>query len=90
MHIHLLMSLFLMALSGCSHLKPVTSQVPASQLVDKQITRSMSSLSLAQNRLHQTSAARSSRAVSLPTLRSSERLPPAKLTSVRPVPGAGD
>lgn len=83
MQARLLMPLFLAALSGCTHPGSITSQVPASQLVEAQIETSTSSLSLAQIRLHQTSSARPFNPVSAPAL------PPAAINPVRPVATPG-
>lgn len=89
MHKMLLSSVLILGLVGCSHQVPKVTQVPAGQLVDKEIVDSVALISLAQTRLHQTSAARSFTPVSVPVISPAKPTPSADQTSVRPVPISG-
>lgn len=66
MRVKLLSAVLLLGLGGCSHAPPVALQEPAGSWVDTHIEQSATSISLAQTRLHQTSAVRSFTPVSTP------------------------
>jgi hypothetical protein len=83
MHNKLLLTVLLVALSGCNAHAPKPIQIPADQWVDARIGQNALSVSQAQTRLHQTSAVRPFTPVSAPVL------PPAVITPVRPVPTPG-
>lgn len=67
-----MLSVLLLCLSGCST-QPVSSQAPAAQMVDEHISQSSSAISLAQARLHATTAGQ--QITSLPSAPSSVTQP---------------
>ncbi|RMV69693.1 hypothetical protein ALP05_200157 [Pseudomonas caricapapayae] len=85
----LLFSVLLIYLSGCSHPAAPFTQKPAGQWVDEQIQLSASSVSLAQRRLHQTSAVPSFTPLSAPAKPTTKAPARAVKPAVRPVPVTG-
>jgi uncharacterized protein YcfL len=79
----LFLTALLLGLCGCSNSPPKATQEPAGSLVMKLIEQSAASISLAQTRLHETSASPINTPVSAPALPAEKQVtptnPPARL-----------